>query len=69
MVWDNVYPAPSVDGVQAGICAPFGTMKNIVRNGAWGAAAARRPTGSIASSSGKLTAVPKPRKIVRRDIG
>src|ERR1700736_397729 len=60
--------APSPDGVQSGMWAPFGTKRNAIRVGAFALAAAPASalSGRITSSMGNAMAAPSPRRNVRR---
>src|SRR2546425_13051155 len=63
------YPLPSAAGVHLSMMIPFGTVKNESRVAVLDAGSAGAPkAGNMASRSGNATAVPDPRKNVRREI-
>jgi hypothetical protein len=63
------YPLPTVDGVHLSMMIPFGTVKNERRLAMFDAVSAGdAKAGTIASKSGRASAVPAPRKKVRRGI-
>ena len=57
-------PAP---GTRFGVCRPSVVLMQIIRRGGWAAAAAHA-RGIIASSNGRASVTPAPRRKVRREI-
>src|SRR5689334_22560154 len=70
-VGESAKLAPTSFGAQASGITPFGENRTAIRTGGFVPAAAAAPRamrGIIASSQGKATAAPTPRKNVRRSI-
>ncbi len=61
--------SPAVFGLKCGMCMPLGTKKKPSRIGGLLPVTARMLVWLMASSQGREMATPRPRRIVRREIG